>query len=247
MSPHTTSRRASSAAITAAILAVPLLTAVPALAAPCKGLTCNWSDKGGGGSGGTGGGGSGGNSGPVEPPPPEGLTANEAAGFVPVDGGGAPAAAAPTTLDWVAAAKSSAVLPMPVVHTAPDGKTYVQVRTSLWVEGFDVVQTRPIGGNGQLIQATARPESVTWNMGETQKVCDTAGSQDGKTCHYTYKRSSAGQPGGKYEITATITWNLTWTCEGPACNPQQGDLGTMTMTSQPAPLVVSEIQTNTGQ
>ncbi|WUH97391.1 hypothetical protein OHR68_28180 [Spirillospora sp. NBC_00431] len=247
MSPHTHSRRASSAAITAVLLAAPLIAAAPALAAPCKGLTCNWSDKGGGGSGGSSGGGAGGNSGPVQPPPPEGLTENEAAGFVPVDNGGPLAAAPATTLDWVAAASSSAQLPTPVVHTAPNGKTYVRVRTSLWVEGFNVVRTRPIGGNGQMIQAIAEPASVTWNMGETQKVCNTAGSRDGKTCYYTYKRSSAGQPGGKYEITATITWNLRWTCQGPACEPQQGELDPRTMTSQPTPLVVSEIQTNTGQ
>ncbi|MGH3244312.1 MAG: hypothetical protein ACRDNL_28325 [Spirillospora sp.] len=246
MSPQPPRRRASSATITAVVLAVPLLIAAPALAAPCKGLTCNWSDKGGGSGGGSSGGGTGGNSGPVQPPQPEDLTDNEALGFVPVDNGGPPPAAAATTLDWVAAASSSAVLPTPVVHTAPNGKTYVRLRTSLWVEGFNVVRTPPIGGNGQRIQATAEPSSVTWNMGETQKVCNTAGSRNGKACYYTYKRSSAGQPGGKYEITATITWDLTWTCQGPACNPQQGDLGPRTMTSQPTPLVVSEIQTNTG-
>ncbi|WP_121436538.1 hypothetical protein [Actinomadura pelletieri] len=246
MSPHTPSRRVSSVALGAAILTASFLTAVPAQAAPCKALTCNWSDKGSG-SGGNGGGGSGGNSGPVAPPPPEGLTENEAQGFVPADTGGPPPAAVPTTLDWVAAARSSAALPIPIVHTAPDGKTYVSVRTALWVEGFDVVRTRPIGGGGQMIQATAQPKSVTWNMGEGKKTCDSAGSRDGSTCNYTYKRASAGQPGGKYEITATITWNLTWSCDGPACNPRGGDLGTMTMTSQPTPLVVSEIQTNTGQ
>ncbi|TDC51010.1 hypothetical protein E1281_21265 [Actinomadura sp. KC345] len=147
----------------------------------------------------------------------------------------------------MAAAKSSAELPAPIVHTAPDGKTYVRIRTSLWVDGFRVVKTDPIGGGGQSIQATADPVSVTWNMGESRKRCEDAGSKSGETCNYTYKRSSTGQPSGAYQITATITWNLTWSCDGPACAPTGGDLGAETVTSQPTPLVVSEIQTNTGQ
>jgi hypothetical protein len=247
MSPHHPSRRARSAAITAAILAVPLLAAGPAEAAPCKGLTCNWSDKGSGGSSTAGGGGSGGNSGPVQPPPPEGLTENEAQGYVPVDTGGAPRAAVTTTNDWGAAATSSADLPVPTVHTAPDGKTYVRIRTSLWVEGFNTVSTDPIGDGDQQVRAFAEPESVTFDMGEAQKICDDAGSEDGKTCNYTYKRSSASHPGGKYQITATITWNLFWTCDGTGCDAQRGGLETMTRTSPPTPLIVSEIQTNTGQ
>ncbi|WP_433477334.1 hypothetical protein ACQPZP_09900 [Spirillospora sp. CA-142024] len=183
----------------------------------------------------------------MEPPPPVGLTENEAPGFVPLDGGAPPQAAAPTTLDWVAVAKSSAALPTPVVHTAPDGKTFVQVRTSLWVDGYNVVKTKPVGGNGQSVQATATPVSVTWNLGESQKTCNDPGSKDGKTCNYTYRRASAGQPGGAYQVTATINWALTWACDGPACDPQGGELGTEPMTSAPTPLVVSEIQTNTGQ
>jgi hypothetical protein len=183
----------------------------------------------------------------VAPPAPEGLTDNQAPGFVPVDGG-APAPAAPTTLDWVEVARSSAGLRPPVVHTAPDGKTFVRMRTSLWVDGYDVVKTRPVGEPGQqMVQATATPVSVTWNLGESKKTCNNPGSKDGKACNYTFRRASAGQPGGAYQITATITWNLTWECDGPACDPQGGELGTEAMTSPPTPLVVSEIQTNTGQ
>lgn len=253
MRPHSRNHHIlACAALFAAALTAPALTAAPAQADDCKGgdpFSCKWTGRGGGsGGGGTGGGGSsgGGNSGPTEPPPLIDLPETVAPEALPGDAP-APQAAAPTTLDWVAAAKSSAELPTPVVHTAPDGKTYVSVRTSLWVDGFDVVKTEPIGGDGQMIQATAQPVSVTWNMGEARKTCKNAGSKDGKNCHYTYKRSSAGKPSGAYQVIATITWHLTWTCEGPACDPDGGDLGTESMPSQPAPLVVSEIQTNTGQ
>ncbi|WP_443104101.1 hypothetical protein [Actinomadura sp. 3N407] len=248
MRPHSRiHHRRACAAIFAAALMAPAFIAAPARADDCKGgdpFSCKQYERGNG-SGGQGGSSGGGNSGPVEPPDPVDLTENEAVGFVPIEGDPAPAAA--TTLDWVAAAESSARLPAPVVHTAPDGKTYVRMRTSLWVDGFEVVRTEPIGDDGQSIQATANPVSVTWNMGEAQKKCEDAGSKEGKSCNYTYQRSSAGQPAGAYQITATITWHLTWTCEGPACDPQGGDLGPESVTSQPAPLVVSEIQTNTGQ
>jgi len=248
MPPTSPTRRAAAAAVFAAALVTPVLSAAPAQADDCtKGnpFNCNLTG-GGGGSGGPGGPSGGGGSGPVQPPDPEGLTDGEAPGFIPVPGA-PPAPAALTTLDWARAAKSSAVLPRPKVHTAPAAKTYVRVRTALWVEGFDVVQTQPITLAGQTIQATATPVSVIWNLGEAQHTCTSAGSKDGKTCNYTYKRSSDREPGGSYKITARITWNFTWTCEGPACDSAGGGLGTEFLDSAETPLVVSEIQTNTGQ
>ena len=136
---------------------------------------------------------------------------------------------------------------MPVVHTAPAGKTYVRMRTSLWVDGFNVVQTDPVSAGAQRVQATAEPTAVKWDLGEKQLTCNNAGSKNGKTCYYTYQRSSAGQPGGSYKITATIVWRVTWTCEGADCDAGGGNLGERPATSPPVPLTVSEIQTNTDQ
>ena len=73
------------------------------------------------------------------------------------------------------------------------------------------------------------------------------GSKNGKDCNYTYQRSSAGQPGGRYQITATITWARHVDLRGIRCDSAGGDLGNQTSTSPPTPLVVGEIQTNTGQ
>ncbi|MFI0483722.1 hypothetical protein [Actinomadura sp. 9N215] len=255
MSPHPpTGRRTATAAIMATALVAPLLIAVPAQAAPCSKAnkklgTCNLViRKPGTGGGGGGAGGGGGSSGPVLPPPPEGLTADQAQGFVPAPGGAGPLQAAPaTTADLVATARAATTFPTPVVHTAPANKTYVRLRTSLWVEGFGNVQTDPITLDGQTVQLIATPKSVTWDLGEKKVVCDDAGSRDGKTCNYRYRRSSAAQPEGSYKITATVNWDVRWTCDGPGCDAPGGDLGANPATSAPTPLVVSEIQTNTGQ
>lgn len=204
---------------------------------------CNYTDRTGGSSGGGGAGGSGGASGPEAPPPPEGLTPDQAVGFVPVGGGPPPAAAPPTTFELAQQAMAGLGLPVPTVGTAPAPKTYVRVKTSLWVEGVDVVKTEEIGA--PRLQATAKPESVDWNMGEKTVHCQGLGSKKAPTCTYTYQRASAGQPGGSYKITATITWHVTWNCALPGCAPAQGDLGFQTSASVPTPLVVSEIQTNT--
>ncbi|TDD64679.1 hypothetical protein E1298_42190 [Actinomadura rubrisoli] len=181
----------------------------------------------------------------MEPPSPEGLTPDQGVGVVPVDGGEPPAAAPPTTQDLLAQAMSSVQLPVPRVRTAPTNKTYVRMRTSLWVEGVNAVKTAPIGA--PQLQATATPGSVDWDLGEKKLHCDDLGTKSGKTCHYVYQRSSAGQQGNSYKITATVQWRITWKCLLPGCNPPGGDLPQQPTTSVPTPLTVSEIQTNTGQ
>ncbi|NDU71606.1 hypothetical protein GWI34_03050 [Actinomadura sp. DSM 109109] len=253
MSHTPTRRRVASGITVAAALLTTFAAPAEALAAGCggakKGLDCNLSGVTGGrggGGGGNGGGGSGGPSGPLAPPDPEGLTDNEAVDGVDGPGGGAPPAPAPPdTWTLVQQARSSAQFPVPTAHTAPKGKTFVRLRTTLWVDGFTVVQTQPITVGAQTVQATATPSSVTWNLGEKQIVCQDPGSRTGKTCGYTYRRSSTGQPGGAWQITATITWKIAWTCQGADCDSAGGTLEDQTMTSQSTPLVVSEIQTNT--
>jgi hypothetical protein len=250
MSAHTPTRRRTAAVVVTA-MTLPLLIAVPAQAAPCgvtkgKHANCNDVIRTPGSGGGTGTGTGGGNSGPWVPPPPEGLTPDEAQGVIGVPGAD-PAPAPPATADLVAMAQADAEFPMPTVHTAPADKTFVRLRTTLWVDGFQNVQTEPITVGAQTIQLTAKPKSVTWDMGEKKFVCADAGTKDGKTCNYTYKRSSASEPGGSYKITATITWEVGWTCTGDDCDSAGGALPDNPLTSAPTPLVVGEIQTNTGQ
>jgi len=76
------------------------------------------------------------------------------------------------------------------------------------------------------VTATATPVSVTWHPGDGSTVtCQGAGapytSADNPAaaspdCGHTYTRSSAGQPGGAFQVTATITWDITWQGAGGA-------------------------------
>lgn len=158
---------------------------------------------------------------------------------------GAAAAPPPTpTIDVAYDARNQLQLPAPHVHTAPRQKTYVRLKTALWVDRADFAPvTAPAAVPGQTVTAIAKPKSVTWDMGENAVSCDTAGDPTGNTCSYTYARSSAAQPGGAYQISATVTWDVSWTCTG-ACDTPAGTYPdpTMSMTTHTT-LTVGEIQT----
>jgi len=72
--------------------------------------------------------------------------------------------------------------------------------------------------------ATATPVSVTWTMGDGhQVVCRGPGTPyrpgdppgaASPDCGYTYRSSSAGQPGERYRVSATTRWRITWTATG---------------------------------
>ncbi|HEU5158025.1 MAG TPA: hypothetical protein VFU43_13600 [Streptosporangiaceae bacterium] len=135
--------------------------------------------------------------------------------------------------------------PPPRIRWSPEPRTYVRLRTGLWVEpaGFAPLHTEPpVEAGGQTVTAFATPKRVEWNLVETTIQCRSAGSPDGTQCGYSYQRSSAAQPGGRYQITATVVWDVTWTCEGANCDSDGGDLADITMTST-AQLPVDEIQT----
>jgi hypothetical protein len=182
-----------------------------------------------------GGGGGGGKAAPI--PCPAGAICNN------LVVGAAPPPRIPT-IDVAYNAQNQLQLPAPHVHTSPEGKTFVQLRTGLWVDPGDfgrVTAAAPVPG--QTVTAIATPKSVTWNMGESTVTCQTAGSPQGTRCGYAYKRSSADQPGGKYAIAVTVTWNVYWTCAG-ACDAAQGTFAepTMAMTTNTT-LAVGEVQT----
>ncbi|MBW8481441.1 hypothetical protein [Actinomadura parmotrematis] len=245
---HSTLRRTMpsivrrSAAV-ASIVLIPALFTFSANAAPCAALNCSVESGGGstsGGGGGTGGGSGGGGGG-------TGTLDGSNGALLPIlnQDDPPPAPAAPATIDLAMQARSSAQLPLPQVHTSPQGKTYVRLRTSLWVDGFVQVETPPITVGAQTVQAVATPKSVLWQLGETSITCNSGGSKSGG-CSYVYKRSSAKEPSGTYKITASITWAVSWTCQGADCDAAGGVLDDLTAISAQTPLVVSEIQTNNG-
>jgi hypothetical protein len=237
-----------SSAIAIAVLATGAtlaFDATPASAGPCAGgavgSSCALSGRtipgrtvpgrrGGGGGGG----------GKAAPMPCPGAVNCNALGA-----GAAPAAVQRIpTIDVAYNAKNQLQLPAPHVHTSPDGKTYVELRTALWVDGADFArETAPATVPGQTVTAIATPKDITWKMGEGTVTCTTAGGPRGRGCGYSYKRSSADQPNGKYAISVTVTWNVYWTCAG-ACDAAQGTYAvpTMSMTTNTT-LAVGEVQT----
>lgn len=72
---------------------------------------------------------------------------------------------------------------------------------------------------GITITATAKVNKITWDMGDGSTVtCTTAGTpykasygnKKSPDCGYVYTKSSSHEPGGKYTVTATSDWVITW-------------------------------------
>lgn len=188
-----------------------------------------------------GGGGGGGSSKAAPMPCPAGAVCGQTtAGNAP-----APAAVVPT-IDVATLARAGLQLPYPTVHTSPANKTYVQLRTGLWIgQGDYGTFTADATAGGTTVRAIANPNDVTWRMGESTVTCHSPGSKSGRTCGYTYQRSSAGQPNGKYAISVTTTWNISWVCVQGTCDAPSGGWGpnsTMSRTTDAA-LAVGEVQT----
>lgn len=71
---------------------------------------------------------------------------------------------------------------------------------------------------GLSVTATAQATRIVWDMGDGNQVtCANPGTAyyrgaplESPTCDYTYSRTSAGQPGDAWTITATATWEVAW-------------------------------------
>lgn len=96
--------------------------------------------------------------------------------------------------------------------------------------------TPPVSVPGLSVTATAKTKSVTWDMGDGHTVpCLNPGTpysaSDGLTaspdCPYIYRQPSGSKPGGVYTVTATTTWEVTWS----ASTGQSGTLPDQTLTS----------------
>jgi len=118
------------------------------------------------------------------------------------------------------------------VGLAPDpnvagSKSYVGVPVWMWVNNPQPLtygpydQTATLGG--VTITAEAKVTSILWNMGDGHTVaCGSPGTAytpsrglaDSPDCGYKYAKTSKGQPGGRYTITATSQWAVTWSGGG---------------------------------
>lgn len=140
-----------------------------------------------------------------------------------------------------AEAKKELPLPRPAVATSPEagGDQLVGVPTWLWIEGGWAPASATASLPGVSVTVTAVPESVTWDMGDGSKVVcrgpgtpydDARKNDEQKTdCSHTYRRSSAGQPGDRYPVAATLSWRVSWSASGV---PGGGSLGAVTRTTR---------------
>ncbi len=130
-------------------------------------------------------------------------------------------------------AVSKLPLPSPTIEMAPPAgaNQLVNVAAWLWIppgawRGLSAVATAgPVTAT-----ATATPTEVVWDMGDGHRVtCAGPGTPYDRntpnaatSCSYTWTQSSAGQPGGVYQVTATVYWQVAWTAVGA---PGGGSLG----------------------
>ena len=137
--------------------------------------------------------------------------------------------------DMAANAVGQLPLAIPVVHLAPGPPhmTYVGLDTWLWMDPGqwkDLSLTVTAGGTS--VTVVAHPLQVTWDLTEGSVVCESAGrmwdanmtSRDRTDCSYRFKGVSDHRQGGAFDVTATLTYAVSWTCSG-ACMVQSGSLG----------------------
>lgn len=146
-------------------------------------------------------------------------------------------------------------LPEPTINMAPRPEIpqLVNMPTFLWVPAD---QWKPFTASATAGPVTstvaAVPKRVIWDMGwdpgqADEVTCDGPGlpydpslsdAANPSTCRYTYPRSSAGQPGQAFTVTATVEWDTTWTVTGAAGG---GGLGTVSRSSSTS-VKVAELQ-----
>jgi hypothetical protein len=145
-------------------------------------------------------------------------------------------------------ARESVAIPTPPLSTSPsaDRELYPQMKTWLWVDDSwwqPYSATAEAGAVSATV--TARPVRSEWSMGDDGRtVCAGPGvewrrgmSEDDTYCSYTYRRSSAGEPGGTFTLTVTVVFEVTWSSSTGA----GGSLGALTRSAS-TPVRVGEIQ-----
>ena len=124
-----------------------------------------------------------------------------------------------------APARQTLGLPSPVIRASPaqDALQLANLPTWLWINPAEwAPESKTATVPGESVTATATPVSVTWHPGDGSTVtCWGAGTpytsaDNPAAASPTYTASSAGQPGGAFRATATITWDITWRGAGGA-------------------------------
>ncbi|CAN5123831.1 ATP/GTP-binding protein [soil metagenome] len=79
--------------------------------------------------------------------------------------------------------------------------------------------TASASAGGITVTVTARLQKLTWDMGDGTKVTCTGagtpykasyGTKESPNCGHIYSKSSSMKPDGKFAVTATSAWVITW-------------------------------------
>jgi len=155
----------------------------------------------------------------------------------------------------VLAARAINQLPIrgPAIGIAPDQAGAGLVGLPVWLWTAVTPETwGPISATasvpGLSVTATARATAIVWDMNDGHTVTCTNpgtpyqssfGNTDSPTCGYRYATSSRAKPGGRYTITATTSWHVTWA--------GGGETGAVDVTrTSTTTIAVEELQVVTG-
>jgi len=145
------------------------------------------------------------------------------------------------------------VLPQPAVELSPPVGTpqLVMLPTWLWIEpAWWVGRSASASVPGVTVTAVAMPVQVRWKIGDgAEYVCDqgtpypAGGNPDGASpdCGHTFTRLSRDQPGGVFPLSATVTWQVSWSGGGAF-----GTLGPLFSTATLPVQVLESRSVNTG-
>jgi hypothetical protein len=152
----------------------------------------------------------------------------------------------PEVLAEQASAQLSVAPPTVQLSPKADLDQIVQLPTWMWVSNWGS-ESATASVPGVSATVTATPASVTWEMGNgDQVVCSGRGTpydfgrpeeEQSTDCSYTYRHSSTSQPGGVYQVSATMAYDVSWSASGA---PGGGVLPTVSETTT-FPLRVLEI------
>jgi hypothetical protein len=135
-----------------------------------------------------------------------------------------------------------------VIKTNPgDGlNSLTGLATYLWIDRLSLgEQTRSDDAGPLRVEITGTPSvdgRITWDTGEGTVTCTSYGEPPG-SCSYIYQRSSLGQPGDQYSITASVTYTGSYTVLLNGL-PYRGpiDIGDVVVPTEPYLLGVAEAQ-----
>ncbi|MCT9928767.1 hypothetical protein N5079_00890 [Planotetraspora sp. A-T 1434] len=128
-------------------------------------------------------------------------------------------------------ARAALTVPQPTIKLSPDGKSYVNLDTWLWLEGMgaparSVTATLP---GVMSATVTAKLDSIKIDPGTTKERavvledCGTEGHpyvKGGKmTCGVTYQHASIDQPRKVYVLTVTTVWPVTAATNNTGAGP----------------------------